>query len=108
MITGEPMPLRKAVGDAVFAASLNTHGVLHVRATRVGRDTALSQIVALVEEAQMSRAPIQVGLSALLRSAPLCSAPLCSAPLCSAPLCWRGRARFRLLAGEGPLPSPLL
>ena len=59
MLTGEPMPAAKGEGDAVVGASLNTTGAIVVEATRVGRDTALGQIVRLVEEAQGSRAPVQ-------------------------------------------------
>jgi len=59
MLTGEPMPVEKGEGDAVVGAALNTTGAIMVEATRVGRDTALAQIVRLVEEAQGSRAPVQ-------------------------------------------------
>jgi Cu+-exporting ATPase len=59
MITGEPMPVDKAVGDKVTGATLNTTGSLVMRAERVGSDTLLAQIVALVAKAQRSRAPIQ-------------------------------------------------
>ncbi len=59
MLTGESMPVAKAPGDAVAGATLNTTGSVTVEATRVGRDTALAQIVRLVEEAQGSRAPVQ-------------------------------------------------
>jgi P-type Cu+ transporter len=58
MLTGESLPVDKDPGDGVFAATLNTTGALRVRATRVGADTALQQIVRLVQEAQGSRAPI--------------------------------------------------
>jgi Cu+-exporting ATPase len=59
MLTGEPMPVAKGVGDEVIGATLNTSGSFLFRATRVGRDTVLAQIVRLVEEAQGSKAPIQ-------------------------------------------------
>ncbi len=59
MLTGESMPVAKAPGDAVAGATLNTTGSITVEATRIGRDTALAQIVRLVEEAQGSRAPVQ-------------------------------------------------
>jgi Cu+-exporting ATPase len=59
MLTGEPVPVLKGVGDEVFGATLNTTGTFAFRATRVGADTALARIVALVEHAQGSKAPIQ-------------------------------------------------
>ncbi|GAB4434980.1 MAG: heavy metal translocating P-type ATPase [Anaerolineae bacterium] len=59
MITGESLPVDKAEGDEVIGATLNKQGMLTVRATRVGRETALAQIVRLVQEAQGSKAPIQ-------------------------------------------------
>ena len=59
MLTGEAVPVVKADGDAVTGATVNTTGALVVEATRVGRDTALAQIVRMVEEAQGSRAPVQ-------------------------------------------------
>lgn len=58
MLTGEAVPVEKHEGDAVFGATLNKNGSLLYRATRVGKDTALAQIVRLVKEAQGSRAPI--------------------------------------------------
>jgi Cu+-exporting ATPase len=59
MLTGESMPVEKVEGASLFGATLNGEGALRVRATRVGRHTALAQIVKLVEEAQGSKAPIQ-------------------------------------------------
>ena len=59
MLTGESLPVTKQVGDDVTGATLNQHGALAVRATRVGADTALAQIVRLVEQAQGSKAPIE-------------------------------------------------
>ena len=59
MITGEPVPAEKDPGDKVTGATVNTTGNFVMRAERVGRDTLLAQIVAMVAEAQRSRAPIQ-------------------------------------------------
>jgi heavy metal translocating P-type ATPase len=59
MLTGESVPIDKREGDKVAGATINTNGVLTVRATAVGRDTALAQIVRLVQEAQGSKAPVQ-------------------------------------------------
>ena len=59
MVTGEPIPIEKAEGDAVIGATVNGTGSLIVRADRVGADTMLAQIVQMVGAAQRSRAPIQ-------------------------------------------------
>ena len=58
-ITGESIPVEKTEGDEVIGATINTSGLLRVRASKVGADTVLSKIVQLVEEAQMAHAPIQ-------------------------------------------------
>jgi len=58
MLTGESIPVEKQVNDLVYAASVNKNGMLKMRATKVGSDTALAQIIKLVEEAQGSKAPI--------------------------------------------------
>lgn len=58
MLTGESMPIDKKSGDAVYAASINKNGVIQFRATKIGGDTALAQIIKLVEDAQGSKAPI--------------------------------------------------
>ena len=59
MLTGEPMPVAKGAGDEVIGATLNATGTFVFRATRVGAETALARIVALVEQAQGSKPPIQ-------------------------------------------------
>ncbi|HQU90875.1 MAG TPA: heavy metal translocating P-type ATPase [Pyrinomonadaceae bacterium] len=58
MLTGESIPVEKRVGDEVFAATINKTGAFHFRATKVGKDTALQQIVQLVRDAQGSKPPI--------------------------------------------------
>ena len=58
MLTGESLPIEKMVGDQVTGASMNINGAVRFRATRVGKDTALAQIIRLVEDAQGSKAPI--------------------------------------------------
>src|SRR2546426_6870447 len=58
MITGESIPVDKDAGDPVIGATINRSGLLKVRATKIGKDTTLSQIISLVEDAQVSRAPI--------------------------------------------------
>ncbi|MDR1943311.1 MAG: heavy metal translocating P-type ATPase [Synergistaceae bacterium] len=58
MLTGESIPLDKKVGDKVFAATINKNGVIRFEATKIGSDTALAQIIKLVEDAQGSKAPI--------------------------------------------------
>ncbi len=59
MLTGEPIPVDKGPGDQAIGATLNKQGLLRIQATRVGSETALAQIIRLVEEAQGSKAPIQ-------------------------------------------------
>ncbi|KAH9719640.1 putative copper-transporting ATPase HMA5 [Citrus sinensis] len=59
MITGEARPVAKRKGDTVIGGTVNENGVLHIKATRVGSESALAQIVRLVESAQMAKAPVQ-------------------------------------------------
>ena len=58
MLTGESIPVEKSVGDTIIGASINKNGSIQYRATKVGKDTALAQIIKLVEDAQGSKAPI--------------------------------------------------
>lgn len=58
MLTGESIPIDKKPGDKVYAATINTNGMIRFKATKVGNDTALAQIIKLVEDAQSSKAPI--------------------------------------------------
>jgi len=59
MLTGESLPIEKKPGDKVFGATLNKSGLIKFEATKIGKDTALAQIIKLVEDAQASKAPIQ-------------------------------------------------
>lgn len=59
MVTGEPMPVKKELGNSVVAGTINTSGVFTFKATKVGAQTLLAQIIKMVEEAQGSKAPIQ-------------------------------------------------
>lgn len=59
MVTGEPMPAQKKIGDSVVAGTMNTSGSFIFKATKVGSETLLAQIIKMVEEAQGSKAPIQ-------------------------------------------------
>ncbi len=58
MLTGESIPVEKNIGDAIIGASINKNGTIKYKATKVGKDTALAQIIKLVEDAQGSKAPI--------------------------------------------------
>eukprot|EP00051_Salpingoeca_urceolata_P014294 m.181598 g.181598 ORF g.181598 m.181598 type:complete len:1105 (-) comp18043_c0_seq1:147-3461(-) len=59
MLTGEAMPVRKNIDDAVIGGTVNQNGVIHVKVTHSGEDSSLAQIVKLIEQAQMSKAPVQ-------------------------------------------------
>ncbi len=59
MVTGEPMPVQKKIGDSVVSGTLNTNGSFTFKATKVGAETLLAQIIKMVEDAQGSKAPIQ-------------------------------------------------
>jgi Cu2+-exporting ATPase len=60
MLTGESLPVSKAIGDAVIGGTINKSGMIRYRTTKIGADTALAQIVKLVQEAQNSKAPAQL------------------------------------------------
>lgn len=59
MVTGEPLPVMKNQGSTVIGGTLNTNSILQIKTTKIGKDTLLSQIIRLVEEAQGSRPPVQ-------------------------------------------------
>ncbi|MGE7666832.1 heavy metal translocating P-type ATPase [Ureibacillus composti] len=59
MLTGESLPVDKSIGDIAFGSTINRNGFIKMKATKIGRDTALSQIIKVVEDAQGSKAPIQ-------------------------------------------------
>ncbi|WP_017814042.1 heavy metal translocating P-type ATPase [Paenibacillus shenyangensis] len=59
MLTGESLPVEKTIGDAVIGATINQNGRLRFRVSRIGQNTALARIIRVVEEAQVSKAPIQ-------------------------------------------------
>lgn len=59
MVTGESAPVSKEVNSPVIGGTMNLYGALHIQATKVGSNAVLSQIISLVETAQMSKAPIQ-------------------------------------------------
>ena len=59
MVTGESRPVPKKISSAVIGGTINLHGMLHVKAVKVGSNTVLSQIISMVETAQMTKAPIQ-------------------------------------------------
>lgn len=59
MLTGESIPVDKAVGDIIYGSTMNNNGFIKMKATKVGRDTALAHIIKVVEDAQGSKAPIQ-------------------------------------------------
>lgn len=59
MLTGESMPVDKAAGDVLYGSTINSNGSIQMKATKVGRDTALAQIIKVVEDAQGTKAPIQ-------------------------------------------------
>ncbi|MEI4768983.1 heavy metal translocating P-type ATPase [Psychrobacillus sp. FJAT-51614] len=59
MLTGESIPVDKTIGDSLFGSTINKNGFLKMKATKIGRDTALAQIIKVVEDAQGSKAPIQ-------------------------------------------------
>ena len=104
MITGEPMPVEKAIGATVTGGTVNGQGVLTMKATRIGADTMLSKIAALVAEAQRSRAPTQ----ALADAVSAWFVPVVVACAIAAFVAWYGfgpepRFNFALIAGVSVL-----
>lgn len=91
MLTGESVPVEKSPGDSVAGATVNGRGAFLFRAERVGKDTALARIIRLVEEAQLSKAPIE----ALADKVSGVFVPVVTAVAIAAALAW-------LAAGEGP------
>src|SRR5690606_37220923 len=59
MLSGESLPVDKAAGDPLYGSTINSNGFIRMTATKVGRDTALAQIIKVVEDAQGTKAPIQ-------------------------------------------------
>lgn len=59
MITGEPVPVKKQAGDQVVGGTINQNGTVNIRATAIGEDSVLAQIIRMVEQAQGSKLPIQ-------------------------------------------------
>ena len=98
MLTGESIPVDKGVGSDVFGATMNRAGLLRVRAAKVGQDTALSQIIQLVEDAQQSRAPIQ----RLVDRVAAVFVPVVVATALVAFLLWYFAGRGMIPAGKDP------
>lgn len=98
--TGESMPVDKAPGDEVIGATMNTSGMLKVRATRVGRDTFLSQVARTVQQAQASKVPIQEFADQI--TAVFVPVILVIAAFTAAMWLWQGEAFLRLNAWAAP------
>jgi Cu+-exporting ATPase len=99
MLTGESLPVPKQPGDNLIGATLNKQGLLKIEATKVGKETALAQIVRLVEEAQASKAPIQ-------KLADQVSAVFVPAVILTAALTFAGW--YLLAPGEGAFTRALI
>jgi Cd2+/Zn2+-exporting ATPase len=91
-ITGESLPIDKSHGQEVFAGSINGHGALEIKVTRLGRDTRLAKIIHLVEDAQTRRAPVQTFVDRFARVYTPAVIALAVFVAAAPPLLWGGEA----------------
>jgi Cu+-exporting ATPase len=101
MISGESIPVEKTEGDPLIGATINQHGLIHMRATKVGADTVLATIIRMVEQAQGSKAPIQ-------RVADTISGVFVPVVLVIAALTFIGWAMIGNMTGAGVAPTSVV